>query len=31
MATGDFTEEELIQAKTTYLASLKELEDSTVA
>ncbi len=29
MATGDFTDEELIQAKTTYLASLKELEDST--
>jgi len=29
MAQGDFTDEELIQAKTTYLASLKELEDST--
>jgi predicted Zn-dependent peptidase len=29
MTTGDFTDDELIQAKTTYLASLKELEDST--
>jgi predicted Zn-dependent peptidase len=29
MASGNFTDEELIQAKTTYLASLKEIEDST--
>lgn len=29
MAAGEFTEDEIVQAKTTYLASLKEIQDST--